>query len=163
MAPRIRRRRARIAIFAVSLRQKDRCQDLQRRDQAPKRRSGSLESREQRSEPQQFAAESVRHGFEPWKWNGNWKWKCWSNSALFLIRGHHGRFYLSCRTSPGTTIFAGARDHRATCPGSYLHPQHPQERTHWIRNRRNGNGEWAELAIRQRYPLDRADYRGPAD
>src|SRR5206468_7276715 len=120
---------------------------------------------------QQFAAEYMRQAFAPWKWNGNWKWKWkwkWrSNSALFLIRGHHGRFYPSCRTSPGTTKrttkLAGARDHRATYLGAHLHPQHPQEGAHRIRNRRNGNGEWSELAIRQRYPLDRTDYRGPAD
>ena len=32
-----------------------------------------------------------------------------------------------------------------------------------IRDRRDGYDEWPELVIRQRYPLDRAEYRGQAD
>src|SRR5258705_11698968 len=62
MAPRLRRRRARIEIFAAaSLEQPNRCQDLLQRtrrspDDVP---ANELESREQRRDQQQFAAECV--------------------------------------------------------------------------------------------------------
>ena len=58
MAPQIRPRQARIAIFAASLERQNRRQDLlQPTGKSPEPRSGSLENREQRSDQQQFAAE----------------------------------------------------------------------------------------------------------
>ena len=61
MAPRIRRRQARIAIFAASLERQNCRQDLlQPTGKSPEPRSGSLENREQRSDQQQFAAEDIR-------------------------------------------------------------------------------------------------------
>src|SRR5215204_1100896 len=163
MAPRIRWRRARIAIFAASLERH--CQDLLRRtrrspDDVP---ANEFESRSNVAISSNSPAEYVRQALLNRKRNRNWKWKWWRDPAFFSIQGHHGRLYPSCRTSPGTAKFAAARDHRATCAGAYLHPQYPQERTRYIRNRRDGDDEWSELVIRQRYPLDRAEYRGHGD
>jgi len=60
MASRIRRRQARIAIFAASLERQNRRRNLlQPTGRSPEPRSGSLENREQRSDQQQFAAEYI--------------------------------------------------------------------------------------------------------